>query len=265
MKNAITTIDSKALLRMKNRSGNHLLSEEHIYHVFTDRLLERLDYIRVAPETILTMGWHIQHSKARLDKKYPYATIKTAHDSAEISDFSNESIDLIILNFSLLRDFEPLYLLQECHRILKIEGLLLLTSLGPDTFYELRQSFHAVDATPHVHDFVDMHHVGDWLRGLRFENPVVDREEITVAYDTLELFFDDLKKIQATNAHTLRARGLMTQRQWQRMMVHYAQLKTDAAFPVTVEMIYGHGWKVKGEEDEFSEFTISVEQIKRKG
>lgn len=242
-----------------------ILSEDHVYHELTRRLLERLDYIRIQPDTILIVSLYPQQSIITLKKRYPVAQIKTASDAAKMREFQDETVDLIISDFSLMREYEPLYFLHDCRRVLKTEGLLLLLTLGPDTLCELRHSFSVVDAYAHVHDFVDMHHVGDWLRELQFSDPVVDREEVVIAYDTLALFFDDLKSACATNVHQKRSRGLMTKNQWEKMLLQYAQLQADGVFPVTIELVYGHAWKVKIDDEDVSDVMISVDQIKRRG
>lgn len=242
-------------------------SENQAYNEMANRLLERLDYIRIQPKKILIVGLFLKNSQKKLQIRYPNAIIKSACDFSSINKFENNSIDLIIAHFALPREREPLHLLQEFFRVMRNEGLLLLTSLGPDTFFELRQSFAMVDHYSHTYTFMDMHHIGDWLRSLHFSDPVVDREEITLAYDDLNLFFEDLKNIGATYKQDARQRGLMSKNKWQKMLFQYEKFKTKNYFPVTLEVIYGHGWKVKLLEnnDEFrNEIAISVDSIKRR-
>ena len=260
-------IDQKALSKRQQSVVHSPLPIDHVYHEIVGQLLSRLNLIRIQPEAILNVGWHLQHAAAQLQQRYPAATIKNVHDRAAIERCEDESVDLIIAHFALLAEPEPLYLLREFSRVLSQEGLLLFTSLGPDTFWELRESFLAVDRHVHVHPFTDMHDVGDWIRALQFDDPVMDREVITLAYEDLDLFFDDLKSAGVTNAHQARSRGLMSKNKWYAMLSQYAQFKTDDYFPATIEVVYGHGWKVKLAEDNNGlqgEIAISVDQIKRK-
>ena len=142
----------------------------------------------------------------------------------------------------------------------------MFTSLGPDTLIELRQSFLPVDHHHHVHPFTDMHDIGDWMKQLHFSDPVVDREEIILAYDSINLIFDDLKELGATNVHQFRQRGLLSKNKWKLMLLNYGQYNTEDYFPVTLEIIYGHGWKVEKNEnlEMQNEVFISVDDIKRK-
>ncbi len=266
MKNT-SFIDETALLKRQQRIAGQLLPSDHICHEISDRLLERLDFIRINPERILNVGWHTEYPEKKCRERYPTALLKTAHDFAAINHYDNNSFDLVIVHFALLHSPQPQQLLAECARVLRDEGLLLFTSLGPDTLFELNNSFLSADQFFHVHPFTDMHDIGDWMRSLHFSDPVVDREEITIAYDDLNQLFKDLKSAGATNIHINRQRGLLSRQKWQKMLAHYATLKTDDYFPATLEIIYGHGWKVQSMQIQnklTEEIAISVNDIKRR-
>lgn len=236
-------------------------SPDSIYHELINGLLERLDYIRIEPQVILNDGLYTAHSHAQLLQRYPSAKVIDIHDIDELKKISDASINLIFAHFPLLSQ-DPVEILREFFRVLADGGLLLFTSLGPDTFCELRESFRAVDSYRHAHDFVDMHHVGDCLKKLNFTDPVMDREVMTILYENIPLFFSDLKSLQATSRHEKRSRGLMSRMRWKKMLLHYDQLKIDNAYPVSIELIFGHAWKMKKTQSD--EFVISVDQIRRK-
>ena len=262
---AHSLLDSNAIVKLQERISRDVLPVDHLYHALCDRLLSRLDVIRMNPTTILNMSWHTQHSEMQLKKRYPNATIMNVQHFSDLNLLTDLSFDLVISHFSLLHENESILLLHAFSRLLRDEGLLLLSSLGPDSFLELRDSFSVVDHHRHVHSFLDMHQVGDWMKELHFSDPVMDREDITLAYDDVNLFFDDLKKCGAVNVMQLRQRGLLSKNKWKKMLLHYEQFKKDNYFPVTLEMIYGHGWKVsiKNDVDSIDEIMISVDSIKR--
>lgn len=237
-------------------------SENPVHQEITDRLLERLDYIRIQPETILVVGLHLDYPLQQLQKRYPSAVIKSMQ---EITAIENNAYDFIVAHFALLATQEPIPLLQAISNMLRDEGLLFFTTLGPDTLFELRDSFSTVDDCVHTHAFLDMHHMGDWMKQLRFSDSVVDREEITAAYDDLNLLFEDLKNSGISHQNPKRRRSLMSQNQLQKMLLHYAQYKTEEYYPVTLEVIYGHGWKVTlPEAENENEVYISIDAIKRR-
>lgn len=227
-----------------------------------NRLIERLDYIRINPADILNYGLHINHSHQQLQQRYPSANFTAIQDLVDLKKCADHSVDLVLAHFPLVAKADPIAILREFSRVLRDEGLLLLTSLGPDTLYELRESFLSVDNAAHAYNFYDMHHAGDWLKGLHFSDPVVDREVITIAYDHLSLFFQDLKQLHATNRLMDRSRGLLSRNRWEKMLLHYEQFKKEDYYPVTIELIFGHAWKVK--QNKKDEFVISVDQIRRK-
>ena len=248
-------LDQRAVDHLRNRLDHSASVNLPIYTEITDRLLERVDIIRIQPKTILNIGWLPQSAIDKLQKKYPDAII---HSKQTSDDIKNDSYDLVIAHFSLLYEPDPLVFLFRISQALHDEGLLLFASLGPDTLMELRHSFAHIDAHPHVHTFTDMHDIGDWMQQLHFSDPVMDREEIVLAYEQLALLFDDLKKIGARNVLQTRSRGLLSKNKWNSMLRQYGEHKKEDYFPVTLEILYGHGWKRKKDNEEFLSHEVCV-------
>ena len=78
-------------------------------------------------------------------------------------------------------------MLPEWQRVLRVNGLLMFSTLGPDTLRELRAAYADAEAAlgiapagARVIDFVDMHDLGDMLVESGFEIPVMDQEVLTV-------------------------------------------------------------------------------------
>ena len=89
---------------------------------------------------------------------------------------SDGSIDLVWSNMALHWTADPAAALREFERVLAPRGLLMFSTLGPDTLKELR----AAAGAARVHAFVDMHDVGDMLVAAGFAAPVMDMEMIAV-------------------------------------------------------------------------------------
>ncbi|PIZ04503.1 MAG: hypothetical protein COY58_03930 [Gammaproteobacteria bacterium CG_4_10_14_0_8_um_filter_38_16] len=240
-----------------------------VHQEISNQLLNRLDYIRLQPKTILIIGNGIDYALNTLQRRYPSATIKVvAPTLTAIQAIESNTQDLVIAYFALLDTASSMDLLREIFRVLRVESLLLFTSLGPDTFFELRDSFSIVDDCAHTHTFLDMHHMGDWMKQLYFSDPVVDREEMTIAYESIESLCADLKNSDIKNNHPLRRRSMMSKNQWQKMLSRYAQYKTEDYFPLTLEIVYGQGWKVAQHQKQSAlgdEIVISVDHIQRRG
>jgi malonyl-CoA O-methyltransferase len=131
----------------------------------------------------------------------------------------------------------------ELHRVLKADGMLMFSTLGPDTLKELRQAFKGVDERSHLNRFADMHDIGDMLMQAGFAEPVMDMEYMTLTYEDVRSVLHDLKGIGAQNTTAGRGKGLMGKAAWGRLLENYEKLRRDGRLPATYEVVYGHAWK----------------------
>ena len=153
------------------------------------------------------------------------------------------SVDLVWSNLALHWHPQPDRVFAEWRRVLRVEGLLMFSNFGPDTFRELRAAFAAVDESPHALPFVDMHDFGDQLVEAGFSTPVMDMEVITVTYDTPEALLADVRALGG-NPLATRARGLVGRAAWQKMRAALErQRRPDGKLGLTFEVIYGHAFR----------------------
>lgn len=230
------------------------------------RLIERLDYVRLAPTRILDLGCGTGAISQQLFSRYPHAEVigvdlalamvTTANTrllaqpqfhgvSADVQQLplKDDCAELLISNLMLQWCNDLVTVFQECARVIRPDGLLTFTTFGPDTLYELRQSWQQVDGYTHASQFVDMHDVGDALLAAGFHDPVMDRELITVTYPTVKGLLQDLKAIGANNATLGRQRGLTGKQRLQAFYQAYEAYRLDQGlYPATYEVIYGHAW-----------------------
>jgi malonyl-CoA O-methyltransferase len=230
------------------------------------RLLERIEYIRLQPEWIVDLGCGTGQAIKPLHKKYRRAHV-VALDMAdamlhrarknyglfdrkcllnadmEALPFKADSVDLIFSSLALQWSNDLLVSFKEFKRVGRPGGCILFTTLGSNTLRELRESWAAIDATPRVHQFMDMHDVGDAMLAAGLSQPVVDMEEIVLEYDEFTDLMRDLKGIGATNADRHRSRGLMTPAKLKRLQQAYQQVAyTNKRYRATYEIVYGHAW-----------------------
>jgi malonyl-CoA O-methyltransferase len=155
------------------------------------------------------------------------------------------SQDLVITNFMLQWCDDLDAVLAEIRRVLRPEGLLMLSSLGPDTLKELRQAWVEVEGDAghdRLNQFVDMHDLGDALIRAGFGQPVMDVEHYTLTYDQPIGVLRDLKAIGATNAHNQRGHSLLGKHKFSQMLKAYDKLRKDGKIPATFEVVHGHAW-----------------------
>jgi malonyl-CoA O-methyltransferase len=148
-----------------------------------------------------------------------------------------EEIDFTWCNMALHWLSDPLPALREFARVLSPEGLLMFSTLGPDTLKELR----AAAGASRVHAFTDMHDLGDMLVAAGFSAPVMDMEMIEIEYTKGKNLLADLRATGQTSARGDRARGLAGRR--------FAEaLRARLAAKATFEVVYGHAWKARSVE-----------------
>lgn len=232
----------------------------------TDRLLERLDYVRLEPELVLDLGVGTGYAIPGLEKRFPRARILALDFAlamlrrargrgsrreppacvcadAESLPLAEVEVDLIFSNATLQWCNDLRGTFAECLRVLKPGGLLTFTTFGPDTLWELRDAWAAVDdGYSHVSPFPDMHHVGDALVAARFADPVVDVERLTVTYERARNLMRDLKVLGAHNATSERARGLTGRRRLAALERAYEAHRRNDRLPASYEVVYGHAW-----------------------
>lgn len=242
----------------------------------SDRMAERLDVIKFTPATILDAGSGTGYGAAALRHRYPEARVielDLAHAMLQASreraqgeagllqrllrrkqpwqvtgdlehlPLADASVDMIWSNLAIQWLNEPDAAFAEFRRVLKPDGLLMFTTLGPDTLLELKTSFGGVDGATHVNQFIDMHDIGDALVRNGFALPVMDMEKIVLTYDKARDVMRDLKAIGAHNVTAGRQRGLMGKHAWQRVEAAYEAYRRDGKLPATYEVVYGHAWR----------------------
>jgi malonyl-CoA O-methyltransferase len=150
------------------------------------------------------------------------------------------------------------------HRVLAIDGLLMFSTLGPDTLRELRDALPS-GSGERVHRFIDMHDLGDCLLNAGFAEPVMDMEAISLTYTDLDALLHELEQAGATNASIARPRGLTGKSSWQRARANYEHLRTEGRLPVTFEIVYGHAWKAAPKKLEDGRSVIEFKPHKGAG
>ena len=214
-----------------------------LQHEVGRRLLERLEWMRLAPQRVADLGCGTGRQTAGLRTRYPQAEV-VALDLAEgmlgVARRAQASADAAQWVCGDLN--APTF--AELRRVLRPGGLLLFSTFGPDTLGELRASWSEVDGRNHVNAFFDLHDLGDALVRARLADPVMDCERITLTYPDVVALMRDLKAIGAHNVTAGRPRGLTGRRALATLAEAYATFRhDDGRLPATYEVVYGHAWR----------------------
>jgi malonyl-CoA O-methyltransferase len=252
-----------------------------------ESLLRRLQLVTLVPRVVLDAGAATGLGSRALKRRYPQAQVLALDWShqmlmvagkqkswlrpfericadAQALPLRDGSVDLIVSNL-MLQWCDPDTVFAEFRRVLTPTGLLSFSSFGPDTLRELRTAWGQVDTLSHVHQFVDMHDLGDALVRAGFAAPVLDVERFTVQYLNVGKIAADLKATGAHNSTAARAKGLTGPRKFAAMQAAYEQFRQDGRLPATYEVVFGHAWAPAraARRGAAASGSVSLEEIKR--
>lgn len=260
-------IDKRLVRRHFERAAKTYSQAAFLQREICARLLDRLSIVKITPTDILDGGCGTGCALQVLRERYPlahimaldiapamlqalrceHANIKNIYPLAadiEALPLQTCCMDLIFSNLALQWCNDLPKTLQGLHATLRPGGLLMFTTLGPDTLKELRYVFNELDQHTHVNAFWDMHDIGDCLIDAGFSTPVMEMEMLQLTYKDMDSLLADIKGIGASNATMGRATGLMGRRRWQHIRQAYLQHFTleNGRLPATYEVLYGHAW-----------------------
>jgi malonyl-CoA O-methyltransferase len=254
------------------------------------RMNERLEYIKVSPAAVLDAGCGPGDDLPALRARFPEAPVfgvdlsgamlaragqreveqtswrrwlpaslgralgqrgaRVAQADFSALPFAAGAFDLIWSNLALHWHSRPDTVFPEWQRVLRVNGLLMFSTLGPDTLRELRAACADAEAAlgiappaARVIDFVDMHDLGDMLVESGFEIPVMDQEVLTVTYKTPDSLLADVRRWGAYPFERVAPQRATRRFRAALCEALEARRRADGTIALTFEVIYGHAWK----------------------
>ena len=260
-------LDPKAIQNQFFRVAKSYDAASSLQRQVAEELIDRVELVRPTEEFLLDLGSATGHLGRSAKEKFPNMSIveidlslamavesstanasaTTLVSSAEMLALSTESAPLVVSNM-LLHWCDLGSVLAEVSRVLQVGGSFLFSTLGPDSLFEMRSAWAEVDTFAHVHDFLDMHNLGDALITAGFSEPVLDTDHFCVTYDEFLDLILSLRRMGATNARNDRRRTLTGKKRYQRAVDTYESFRNkDGKLPITYEVVYGlatkaHHW-----------------------
>lgn len=286
-------LDKRLVRESFNRAAPHYDATAVLQHEVADRMLERLDFVRLAPEMIIDVGSGTGRGARGLTERYRQARVIALDLAQAMLLQSRQQLTWLARwrsrQWFVCGDAEQLPLRSQCaqllfsnltlqwctnldqtfgefYRVLQPGGLLMFSSFGPDTLRELRQAWRAVDDRVHVNAFMDMHDVGDALLRAGFTDPVMDVEHITLTYRDAMQLMREIKAIGAHNVTAGRQHGLTGRKKLQALMSAYEQFRREGVLPCTYEVVYGHAWvpeRAKQQRGPSGETRVPLTHVQR--
>ena len=255
------SLDRKAVINASRKSLSYDPKENLIARRTGSEVLDRLKYLNMRPSKIVDLGCGAGLEVERLIDIYPEADIfgfdlcshyVVAHGErsnssfitadANKTPFSSDAFDLVFSNL-VFSAFDVQSMLIEAFRIMRQKGAIVFATFGPDTLVEIHSSWLNVDGYPHVHNFLDMHDLGDMLVNAGFSEPVLDVEMVTLTYKSVKRLVQDLRYLGCTNSLAERRRGLTGRGIWANFVdALFKNCQDLDKLGVSFELIYGIAW-----------------------
>ena len=174
---------------------------------------------------------------------------------------ADESVDLVFCNLLLHWCRDPDVVLREMQRVLRPDGLLVLSTWGPDTLRELRAAWAQVDTLQHVIQFFDMHDIGAALLRCGFREPVLDVDRLRTQHRDVMALMHYLRDSGASNATAGRRSTLTGRRRLEAVFAAYPHQPDSNQVSASWEIVYASafagGKTIAGPQ----EFSVDAAQL----
>ena len=280
---------SRQIRKTFDKASKSFATASIVHTEARERLLERLDFVKLVPRTMLDLGCGPAAGAASLAQRYPDARVlamdssrsmlqiasgicaterrvSTLAGDAERLPLRPHCIELLLANM-LLPWCRPDAVFAEAARVLNQHGLLMFATLGPDSLQEIRRAWVGVDEFIHVHGFFDMHDLGDLAVSVGLKEPVMDVDRIELTYPSVRAIVADLRACGGSNIARGRRRSLTGRHSWQRFEQSLSAGECDGRISITVELILGQAWgagsPAQAQATNRDEIAIPIDRIRR--
>lgn len=268
MADPIRIFDRAVLRKRRDRAAPGFAAHDFLVREVAERLADRLaDVTRHFP-LALDLGCHTGELADTLSGRGGIETLVQADLSPAMAaraaangnpslaadeewlPFADASFDLVLSCLSLHWVNDLPGTLVQIRRVLKPDGLFLAAMLGGETLTELRQCLAEAEIaeegglSPRVSPFADVRDLGGLLQRAGFALPVVDADDVAVAYADPMRLLADLRGMAETNAVAERRKTLTRRATLLHALSLYQQRFADASgrVPVTFQVLTMTAW-----------------------
>ncbi|BBH19045.1 malonyl-[acyl-carrier protein] O-methyltransferase [Paenibacillus baekrokdamisoli] len=188
----------------------------------------------IAPAMIRLAEQHVQSAKANHSDAMNHTSDHIHFLLADVevwaADAPVASFDLIVSNACFQWLSNPTRTLSHLRRMLRSEGMLIFTTFGPDTFYELHQAFNSVyqvsgmEPQRHGLSFQSADQWKSLLEEAGFASSHYERTIHTEKYASARDFLLSVKAMGASTSEAAAKRGLSSRRLFANMYKEYENM-----------------------------------------
>lgn len=251
------------------------------------RMAERLAFIKLQPARVLDAAPALGGSAELLRAAYPNAELlwhegdaalatRAAGDRApnwwgRLRGASSGQVDalpvrpeveLLWSNMALHASAGLPELLAQWQASIAVDGFVMFSCLGPDSFVELRALYARSGWGRPAPDWWDMHDIGDLVLKAGFADPVMDQERLRLTWASPESLLADLRALGGNLAPT-RFAGLRGRGWRQRLLAELDTLRDEEGrLALTLELVFGHAFKAAPRLTVAAETHVSVDAMR---
>ena len=254
------------------------------------RMAEKLQVILLKPELVLDWWGFLGAGGGVLEQAYPKAQRWVVEPDAAWAERSRISArrpwwspnrwgggavevieqaqhippgaQLVWANMMLHHVTDPPALFERWQQLLRVDGFVMFSCLGPGTLRELRALYARLSWPAPTPGFVDMHDLGDMLVQAGFADPVMDQETLTLQWDSPAELLKELRSLGGNTAPD-RAAGLRTPRWRHDLERELMSLKgADGKLGLSFEVAYGHAFKAAPRLRADQPTTVSLDDMR---
>lgn len=158
---------------------------------------------------------------------------------AEDLPFTAASFDLVFSSLVMQWCEQPARFLAEVARVLRPGGRAVIATLGPDTLWELRAAWRAVDDRVHVNDFHPAASLAAAVADSGLQVRAWQQQQLLPRVEDVLMLARELRAIGAHNLNSGRLAGLAGRGRWRRLAEAYASLCGDdgGGLPATYQVM----------------------------
>ncbi|AJC49482.1 methyltransferase domain-containing protein [Allofrancisella guangzhouensis] len=211
-----------------SKSNSKIHQESFIKNEIAQRLLNRLEFIKLEPRDILVDGYIDAQYQNVLSQRFNKSKI---HKQPQL----NTRFDLIISNSTIHLTDNVANKLKCYYELLNNNGVLLFSTFGDKSFSSFNKAFANVDNLKHTNTMIDMLTWGNTLLASKYKTPAIESDLITFTYKSTQTLFSDIRSLNEPLADTKMRTTFTGKKRWQEFIDQFSK-----NLQLEIEALYGY-------------------------